>query len=118
VRWSFDSLASLAFGLALLAALLAPAFAQAAPGELDPSFGTGGKVTTDFGGDVGGEILSVAIDSRGRIVAGGFSAGSREAGHFTLVRYRSDGSLDPSFGTAASQLRTSRARPSPWRSTE
>jgi uncharacterized delta-60 repeat protein len=97
-RWGVDCLASLAFGLALLAALT-PALAQAAPGDLDPSFGTGGKVTTDFGGDVGGEILSVAIDRQGRIVAGGFSAGSRGPGYFTLVRYRSDGSLDPSFGT-------------------
>jgi uncharacterized delta-60 repeat protein len=83
---------------AVLAAMLVPALARAAPGDLDPSFGAGGKVTTDLGEDAGGEILSVAIDSRGRIVAGGFSAGSTTPGDFTLARYRSDGSLDPSFG--------------------
>jgi uncharacterized delta-60 repeat protein len=93
------SAAGLLLGFAIVGALLVPSVARAAPGDLDPSFGTGGKVTTDFGGDVGGEILSVAIDSRGRIVAGGFSAGSRSPGSFTLARYRSDGSLDPSFGT-------------------
>src|SRR5947208_12281935 len=83
----------------IAAALLLPSMADAAPGDLDPSFGGGGTVTTPFGGDVGGELLSVAIDSRGRIVAGGFSGSSSGPGYFTFARYRSDGSLDPSFGT-------------------
>jgi N-acetylglucosamine-6-sulfatase len=44
---------ALTLTLVLLAALLAPALAQAAkPGALDPSFGDGGKVTTEIGGDV------------------------------------------------------------------
>ena len=72
--------------------------AQAAPGDLDPSFGGGGKVVTDLGGDVGGEILSEVIDFRGRIVVAGFS-GTPTASHYvTLARYRPNGSLDPSFG--------------------
>jgi hypothetical protein len=52
-----------------LGTLVVPTVAEAAPGDLDPSFGGDGKVTTDFGGDVQGEILSAAIDShvlRGR----------------------------------------------------
>jgi uncharacterized delta-60 repeat protein len=60
-------------------------------GDLDPSFGSGGKVTTDFGTD-SDYANSVAIDSRGRIVVGGGGA------RFELARYRPDGTLDPSFG--------------------
>jgi uncharacterized delta-60 repeat protein len=60
-------------------------------GTLDPSFGSGGKVTTDFG--TGSDFAdSVAIDSLGRIVVGGGGA------QFQLARYLPDGSLDPSFG--------------------
>jgi uncharacterized delta-60 repeat protein len=88
-----------AWFLGLAIPLLVPLAAFAAPGSLDRSFGGGGKVSTDFGGDVQGEITAEAIDSRGRIVASGFS-GSIHSRHraFTLARYRFDGSLDPSFG--------------------
>ncbi|MGH2963925.1 MAG: hypothetical protein ACRDMH_00880 [Solirubrobacterales bacterium] len=94
-------MATLAAGFALavpLAALLPPALAHAKPGDLDRSFGNDGKVITDFGGGVGGEITSEVIDSRGRIVAAGFTRDIHGHGHFTLARYRSNGSLDPSFG--------------------
>jgi uncharacterized delta-60 repeat protein len=62
-------------------------------GSLDGSFGTGGKVSTDFGGVEG--ATSVAIDSQGRIVA----VGQRDSGsrYFTVARYKPNGSLDPSF---------------------
>ena len=60
-------------------------------GDLDPSFGDGGKVTTDFGTD-SDSANSVAIDSGGRIVVGGGGA------RFELARYEPDGTLDPSFG--------------------
>src|SRR4051794_11523257 len=50
----------LAAGFCLVAILVAPTLAQAAPGDLDPSFGADGKVTTDFGG-MDDEILSMAI---------------------------------------------------------
>ncbi len=63
-----------------------------ADGSLDPSFGTGGKVITDFGGsDLG---RGVAIQANGKIVAVGYSNYN-----FALARYNTDGSLDPSFGT-------------------
>ncbi len=82
-------------GLAVLFALLTPALAQAAPGDLDPSFGTGGKVTTDLGG-TDDQIVSMALDSQGRIVAAGVGRAAYDA---TLARYRPNGSLDPSFGS-------------------
>jgi uncharacterized delta-60 repeat protein len=71
----------------------------ATDGSLDPSFGTGGKVTTDFGGadDHG---YSVALQSDGKIVVAGFSVNyGIDNSNFALVRYATDGSLDPSFGT-------------------
>jgi uncharacterized delta-60 repeat protein len=65
-------------------------------GQLDPSFGTGGVAITYVGGWC--EANSVAIDSRGRIVAAGYSASGNTQG-FALARYKLDGQLDPSFGT-------------------
>src|SRR6266487_6929602 len=89
--------------LALIAAV--PASAQAAPGELDPSFGSGGLVTTDFGGrgDFG---LAVAVQSDGKIVAAGNSStvGGPFSVNFALARYNTDGSLDPTFGSGGTIL--------------
>ncbi len=67
--------------------------AQAAPGDLDLTFGTGGKVTTDFAGD-GDLAFAVALQPDGKIVAAG-----RSSFDFALARYNADGSLDPTFGT-------------------
>jgi uncharacterized delta-60 repeat protein len=64
-------------------------------GTLDPSFGTGGAVTTQIGGWCGAH--AVAIGSDGRIVAAGYSASGSTQG-FALARYGTDGHLDPSFG--------------------
>ena len=61
-----------------------------ADGSLDTSFGTGGKVTTDFG--VTDVALSFAVLADGKIVVSGTSSGD-----FALARYNSDGSLDTSF---------------------
>ncbi len=78
--------------LALVTAVL-PGAAVAAPGDLDPSFGSSGKVTTDFGGS--DAASAVAIQPDGRIV----TAGRSGSGDFALARYNADGSLDPSFGS-------------------
>jgi uncharacterized delta-60 repeat protein len=85
----------IACGLALLVLLLVPGSAQAiAGGDLDSSFGLGGMVTTDFGGDDDAE--AVGVDSQGRTVAAGYTyRGSRE--YFAVSRYQPNGSLDPSF---------------------
>ena len=89
--------------LVLLAALTSSA--QAAPGDLDPSFGTGGLVTTDFGGrgDFG---LAVALQADGKIVAAGNSStvGGPFSVNFALARYNTDGSLDPTFGNGGTIL--------------
>jgi uncharacterized delta-60 repeat protein/uncharacterized repeat protein (TIGR01451 family) len=72
-----------------------------ADGSLDPSFGSGGKVTTDFSsGFVGGtdEASGVAVQGDGKIVAAGRADLAGSTG-FGLARYNPDGSLDPSFGS-------------------
>ena len=83
--------------LAVVMSLLA-ADAGAGPGDLDVTFGTGGKVITDFGPRNDGAD-AVAIQADGKIVAAGYSVG--DVGYdFALVRYHVDGSLDASFGAA------------------
>ena len=77
--------------LAVLGAgLLASAPAQAAPGDLDPTFSGDGKVVTDFGGSDNG--AGVAVQPDGKIVVVGTAA--RDV---ALARYNADGSLDSSF---------------------
>jgi uncharacterized delta-60 repeat protein len=65
-----------------------------AAGDLDPTFGSGGRVTTPIAGGNGDEARAVAIQANGRIVV----AGTDSMRRFAVVRYRSDGSLDTTFG--------------------
>jgi uncharacterized delta-60 repeat protein len=66
-------------------------------GSLDTSFGTGGKVTTDFDGK-GDFAYAMTLQPDGKIVlAGRGSAGAPF--DFALARYNPDGSPDASFGT-------------------
>jgi uncharacterized delta-60 repeat protein len=70
-----------------------------ADGSLDPSFGTGGIVTTDFAGGTD-YAHGVAIQPDGKIVlAGHASVGGGSGNDFALARYNADGSLDASFGS-------------------
>jgi len=73
-----------------------PALTLAVPGDLDPTFGNGGKVITQFGAYSFAFAADVAVQADGKIVvAGTFSFGG--AGFF-LARYHPNGSLDSSFG--------------------
>jgi uncharacterized delta-60 repeat protein len=68
-------------------------------GGLDPSFGTGGKVTTDFNGG-SDEAYSVVLTSDDKIIVGGYAVDTNTGYRdFALARYSADGGLDPSFGT-------------------
>ncbi|MDQ3748670.1 MAG: FG-GAP-like repeat-containing protein [Acidobacteriota bacterium] len=71
-------------------------------GTLDVSFGTGGKVVTDFGGNRGA-AGAIAIQPNGKIVAAGYSgnfvSGVGTTSDLAVARYNTDGTLDPSFGT-------------------
>src|SRR5262245_26785189 len=65
-------------------------------GDLDPTFGFGGKVTTDFGG-APDDPFSVAVKKDGKIVAAGYENGVQA--DFAIAQYNADGSLDQSFGS-------------------
>ncbi len=69
----------------------------ASDGFLDPSFGTGGLVTTDMSGN-SDQGRSIAIQADGKIVVAGYAYDSGYDS-FALARYNADGSLDISFGT-------------------
>ncbi len=67
-------------------------------GSLDASFGTGGKVSTDFGANLE-PGNGVTIQADGKIIVAGFTVVGPSNADFALARYNSDGSLDASFGT-------------------
>jgi uncharacterized delta-60 repeat protein len=62
-------------------------------GDLDESFGNEGRVVTDLSADIR-SLHDAALDSSGRIVAVGLSSASDEN---RLVRYTTEGELDPTF---------------------
>ncbi|PKK88115.1 MAG: hypothetical protein CVV64_20220, partial [Candidatus Wallbacteria bacterium HGW-Wallbacteria-1] len=64
-------------------------------GTLDTFFGTGGKVTTDFGGSDYGK--AVVRDSDGMFILAGYTDVGAD-NDICLARYNSDGSLDTTFG--------------------
>lgn len=68
-------------------------------GQLDPTFGSGGRVLTNFGSY--DQIRDGVIDAGGRIVVIGSVSSD-----FLLARYDADGDLDSTFGQAG---RASRA---------
>jgi uncharacterized delta-60 repeat protein len=76
----------------------------AAPGDLDPTFGTAGSVTTDIGAGDFEEIdepRSIALQSDGKIVVAGFTLRrSDQVRESVVVRYNANGSLDSSFGSS------------------
>src|SRR5207247_2453332 len=67
-------------------------------GDLDPTFGIGGKVLTDFMGPIAVTAKATAIQSDGKIIVAG-SGGDASTFRSLLVRYNPDGNLDTSFGT-------------------
>ena len=90
---------------ALLAPFVPVAIASGDGGALDPSFGTGGRVTTDFRPSPefrfsSGGAAAIAIQGDGKMVAAGFAQPFRgaTATEFAFARYNIDGSLDTSFG--------------------
>ncbi|MBS1986496.1 hypothetical protein JST99_01000 [Candidatus Dependentiae bacterium] len=65
-------------------------------GDLDPSFGSGGLVSTIIG--TNSAFFGVAIQPDGKIVVAGFGT-LAGVDTFLSARYNTDGTLDASFGT-------------------
>jgi uncharacterized delta-60 repeat protein len=90
----------LAFTAVLPGSALGAKTSPSDAGDLDPSFGVGGMVTTDYGGADNGRDMVIQPD--GKIVVAGF--GTEE---FQIARYETDGSLDPTFGGGDGLVATS-----------
>ncbi len=77
----------------------APDFAVArltSSGELDASFSGDGKQTVDFGGTTDSG-QSVAVDSAGRVIIGGYSQQAATGSDFAVARLTPAGELDANF---------------------
>jgi uncharacterized delta-60 repeat protein len=89
--------------LTLSVLFFAPTWAAAQAGSLDPSFGNGGIVTTDFGDQINGNKASaaaIAIQSDGKILVCGGVPSSTGFPVAAVERYNTDGSVDTSFGSS------------------
>src|SRR5438309_218980 len=84
---------TLSLALAVLATICNASLAAAASGDMDPSFGVNGGLTTRFD-DGDAQARAIAAQPDGRILAAGH-AGLR----FALARYLPNGTLDPRFGS-------------------
>jgi uncharacterized delta-60 repeat protein len=89
--------------LILFILLAASTQAAAEAGQLDPSFGHGGIVTTDFGVQNNSNVASavaVTIQPDGKILVCGAIPSSTGFPVAGVARYNTDGSLDKGFGNA------------------
>ena len=73
----------------------AAAALPAARGDLDLTFGSGGKVTTDFGGNR--NSLGLAVQADRKAVAAGTRFDPGPSDDFVLARYTARGALDATF---------------------
>ncbi len=71
---------------------------QAAAGNLDLTFGSSGKITTDFFND-SDAATDIAVQPDGKIIAVGDAFNDSTSFDFAISRYNSDGSFDTGFGS-------------------
>ncbi len=69
-----------------------------ANGTLDTTFGTGGLVETKVG-NTSHVLRALALQPDGKILAAGYTRFVGQNFDFAVLRYLSDGTLDPTFGT-------------------
>jgi uncharacterized delta-60 repeat protein len=66
-------------------------------GSIDTSFGTNGRVRTDFFG-FDDMALGLVLQADGKLVAGGYAIHPYSGYDFAMARYNTDGTLDQSYG--------------------
>src|ERR1051325_11819357 len=93
-RWRY------AVGATALLFLASIPAATATDGDLDPAFGAGGKVLTDFNGSTD-LANAVALQSDGKLIVAGTTYTGNDFSNedFAITRYKADGTLDVTFGT-------------------
>lgn len=69
-----------------------------ATGSLDPTFGSGGLVSVPVQAPGSDEVSRIVAQGDGRLVCLGSTTGTPSDQTRSLIRFISDGSLDPSFG--------------------
>ena len=79
-------------------ALLLAGSAYSQNGDLDATFDSDGKVSTEFG-NYNSSINSLALQPDGKIIAAGATFNNGSYHRFALARYNTNGSIDTSFGT-------------------
>lgn len=67
-------------------------------GTLDPTFGSGGRVTTSLVGSFDAAVYALALQPDGKIVAAGIDYLTQHESDFVAARYNADGSPDSTFG--------------------
>ena len=83
-------------------------------GSLDPGFGTGGTVQTDLASSGGDYPTSVAVQSDGAILVTGWADYGALDHRIFVLRYLSDGTLDPSWATGGIYLGPAGGRKHPF----
>jgi len=74
--------------------------AQAVDGDLDPTFGTGGMVTTDLGHSTDiANAVAIQADSKLVVVGTTYKQNDYTDEDFVVTRYNTDGTLDNTFGS-------------------
>ncbi|MEP7060308.1 MAG: delta-60 repeat domain-containing protein [Actinomycetota bacterium] len=83
-----------------MAAVLALGGPAQATTFVDPTFGTDGSVTTDFGG-TSDQVIVMAVQPDGKILVGGTSSptASTQTSIVKIVRYDADGTVDTTFAS-------------------
>lgn len=77
----------------------------AASGDLDPFFGTGGIVKTQFGEkDASGNSMALQADGKFVVVGQISSEGNPDNDDFGVVRYLPTGEVDPAFGAVVTDV--------------
>jgi len=79
---------------------------EAAPGDLDPGFGAGGRVIAQNGNDE--KAYAAALSADGKIVVAGerplLSEGMVVTRFELLARFNTDGALDAAFGSGGKRM--------------
>jgi uncharacterized delta-60 repeat protein len=81
----------------LTACLLLARPGLAADGDLDPTFGLGGKVVTSFDSVPAASCNAMALQPDGKIITAGWVYNVTGLLGWAVARHNSDGSLDPTF---------------------
>src|SRR5947199_876603 len=84
---------------AVMVLIMSGQIAQAADGDLDPTFGTDGKVLTDFDHSTDiADAVAIQADGKSVVVGTTYINNDFSGEDFAVARYNPDGTLDKTFG--------------------